>query len=52
MKQPDGHIHVVPERGPEHHECKDCWCNPTLSYVDEETKREVWVHKGYEELEN
>ena len=47
----DGNIHVVPTSGKEHLETKDCWCEPTLLYKDEFTGREVWTHKGYEELE-
>jgi len=27
-----------------HEESKDCWCEPTLDYVDEITGVEVWVH--------
>lgn len=27
-----------------------CWCNPTLSYVDEITGIKVWVHKSEEEM--
>ena len=47
---PDGNIHVVPTEGKEHNENKDCWCDPRLDYKDEITNKEVWVHKGYEEL--
>lgn len=46
----DGNIHVVPTSGKEHFENKDCWCHPRLGYKDEQTGKEVWVHKGYEEL--
>lgn len=46
----DGNIHVIPTSGKEHFENKYCWCNPHLDYKDEITKKEVWVHKGYEEL--
>jgi hypothetical protein len=28
----------------EHVESKDCWCHPTLDYVDPETGCEVWIH--------
>lgn len=37
---------------PEHDTESDgeCWCEPTLSYVDEETGGKVWVHKSPEEL--
>jgi len=28
----------------------ECWCIPTLSYVDEETGCKVWVHKSDEEM--
>lgn len=46
----DGNIHVVPDDG-KHIESKDCWCEPRLSAaIDEEHNKEVWVHKGYEEL--
>ena len=30
----------------------ECWCHPTLSYVDPNTGVKVWVHKGPEELFN
>lgn len=45
--KPDGNIHVVPTSGPQHYEIKECWCEPTLSFKDQ---KEVWSHKGYEEL--
>lgn len=50
-QHPDGNIHVVPKVGKEHYENKNCWCHPTLNYKDAETLKEVWAHKGYEELE-
>lgn len=50
FKEIDGNIHVVPEEGKEHFENKDCWCHPELSYKDADTLIEVWVHKGYEKL--
>jgi len=34
----------------EHEESKDCWCNPTLYYVDPETGVECWSHKSEEEM--
>ena len=48
--EPDGNIHTVPTQGTPHIESKHCWCEPRLSYKDEVTGKEVWVHKGYEEL--
>lgn len=51
MIEVDGNIHIVPSEGKEHIESKDCWCEPRLDYKDELTNKEVWVHKGYEELE-
>lgn len=47
----DGHIHVIPTSGKRHLENKNCWCCPILDYKDEITNIEVWVHKGYDELE-
>lgn len=53
MSQPDGNIHVIPAEGTmEHVESKDCWCEPTLiQAIDDEHDKEVWAHKGYEELD-
>ena len=28
-----------------HTESKDCWCEPYLSYKDDENGNEVWVHR-------
>jgi len=28
-----------------HIESKDCWCSPTLDYIDPKTGYEVWVHQ-------
>jgi hypothetical protein len=28
----------------EHAPFPDCWCNPTLYYVDADTGNSVWVH--------
>jgi hypothetical protein len=28
----------------EHVESGDCWCNPTLDYVNPETGAEHWIH--------
>lgn len=47
----DENIHVAPTSGKKHFENKHCWCHPHLVYKDEITSKEVWVHKGYEELE-
>jgi hypothetical protein len=48
----DQDIHVVPTiYNREHLENKSCWCSPILSYKDEFTNICVWLHKGYEELE-
>lgn len=48
----DGNIHVIPLYGPlNHEESKNCWCEPILVQdIDEEHDKQVWVHKGYEEL--
>lgn len=51
MSDIDGNIHVVPTEGKPHIESKECWCHPELTYKDEITNKEVWSHKGYEELE-
>jgi hypothetical protein len=47
--KPDGNIHGMPTNGPKHIESKDCWCEPVMTFKD---KHEVWLHKGYEELNN
>lgn len=48
----DGDIHVVPIHGAiEHIESKYCWCCPYLAQgIDDEHDKQVFVHKGYEEL--
>jgi hypothetical protein len=47
----DGNIHVIPTHGTKHEETKDCWCDPTLIQdIDDEHDKQVWSHKGYEEL--
>lgn len=49
----DNNIHVIPtiSKMP-HTESKDCWCEPTLiQEIDEEHNKQVWSHKGYEELD-
>ena len=51
MSEIDENIHVVPTQGKPHVESKECWCHPKLIYKDEITNKEVWSHKGYEELE-
>lgn len=51
MKEVDNNIHIMPTSGKIHYETKDCWCDPELTYKDEKTNKEVWSHKGYEELE-
>lgn len=28
----------------EHRQSQDCWCSPTLDFVDPETGNSVWVH--------
>jgi hypothetical protein len=28
----------------QHVETGDCWCNPTLNYVDEDTGVQHWIH--------
>lgn len=51
---PGENIHVIPvndKNRPPHIESQYCWCGPTLTYKDEVTKKEVWTHKGYEELD-
>lgn len=52
MSQHDGNIHVIPASGKmEHFESKDCWCEPILIQdIDDEHDKQVWTHKGYEEL--
>lgn len=47
-------IHVVPTKDtlrPIHDDSPQCWCNPELHYKDGDTEKEVWVHRGYEELD-
>lgn len=50
----DNNIHVLPTVSTmPHKESKDCWCEPILLQdIDEEHDKQVWSHKGYEELEN
>lgn len=44
-------IHTMPND--DKHICSPkCWCEPTVSYQDEETGVKVWLHKGYEGLIN
>lgn len=54
MNQPDGNIHVIPKSGNlKHIESSKCWCEPTLIQdIDDEHDKQVWTHKGYEELNN
>lgn len=40
-----GHLHVIPQLGPDHTVTSKCWCEPVLDYVSEETGRKVWLHK-------
>jgi len=47
----DENIHVVPTEGRPHEVSKNCWCEPEMTYKDDITGKEVWSHKGYEELE-
>ena len=51
--EPDGNVHAVPTNGSmKHIESKDCWCEPAIIQdVDDEYEKQVWSHKGYEELE-
>ena len=53
MKKFDNNIHVIPTNGTmEHLESKDCWCEPDLIQdIDDDHDKQVWVHKGYEELD-
>lgn len=54
QNDPDFMIHVVPTHDKlnrTHAEDPKCWCNPTMTYKDPETGKEVWSHKGYEELD-
>lgn len=44
LKATDGHIHTMPNTGPEHPESKDCWCYPRLGYKDLITGVEQWIH--------
>lgn len=47
-------IHIIPTRDtlrPVHDESPNCWCNPVLHYKDGDTENEVWVHNGYEGLD-
>lgn len=48
----DGNIHVVPTISSiPHIESKDCWCEPDLIQpIDVDHDKEVWSHKGYEEV--
>jgi len=48
----DGNIHVIPtESSMPHQESKDCWCEPELVQpIDDEHDKEVWAHRGYEEV--
>lgn len=39
----DGNIHTVPTDN-QHYESKECWCNPLLSYKDEATGKEHYIH--------
>lgn len=48
----DGNVHIVPTFSCiEHIESKNCWCEPTLIQdIDDEHDKQVWSHKGYEEV--
>lgn len=46
--KPDGNVHIMPTKGRKHVEDKMCWCHPELTFKESE---EVWIHKGYEELQ-
>lgn len=50
--EPDGNIHTIPiESRIRHIESKHCWCSPMLIQgIDDEHDKEVWVHQGYEEV--
>ena len=45
----DSDIHVVP-RGFGHKTSVDCFCEPDLHHVDDETGVRVFSHKGPEEM--
>lgn len=32
------------EKPRQHEESEDCWCSPTLDYVDPETGVRHWIH--------
>lgn len=40
-------IHVIPvfEGEPVHTETPECWCEPELTYRDEDTEICVWSHR-------
>lgn len=49
FRSEDKDLHVMPDD--DKHECSEkCFCHPEVTYVDEVTKKKVWVHKGDEEL--
>lgn len=49
FREENSDLHVMPDD--DKHECsKLCFCRPSLSYRDDETGKEVWVHKSHEEL--
>lgn len=52
--KPDGNVHIIPEQANiTHFENKGCWCCPEkIQSKDNENDKEVWQHKGYEQVEN
>ena len=41
----NGYVHIMPS-AKDHVESTDCWCEPEMTFKDEFTLVEVWVHKG------
>lgn len=50
--KPDGNVHCMPTESPRPHvEDKSCWCHPELTQaIDETYGYEVWLHRGYEDI--
>jgi hypothetical protein len=51
-KEFDENIHIVPTTGNlQHDENRNCWCEPILIQdIDNEHNKQVWSHRGHEEL--
>lgn len=37
-------MHKPPEKVREHETSADCWCHPTLDYINAETGVKHWIH--------